>query len=44
MKKKFYEHPTVTKVELDVKDLVAAGCKLKEEAYLADASDPNCKD
>lgn len=43
MKKKIYECPTVTKVEFDVKDLVAAGCKL-EEAYLADATDPNCKD
>lgn len=44
MKKKIYESPTVTKVEFDVKDLVAAAkCKF-EAAFLAEASDGNCKE
>lgn len=44
MKKKIYECPTVTKVEFDVKDLVAAGCSPHDEARLAEDSFKGCKE
>lgn len=44
MKKKIYESPTVTKVEFGAKDHVAAGKCKYDAAYLAEATDGNCKE